>query len=92
MTADIDVDGGSILTRTTDGNAPNSEPAKKTWADGSIKWYKVDNSTGLLLGGATFNVCRTHDYNSPIPTGHVSCPCVCSSGKQVLDDLNIGLQ
>ena len=48
---------------TTDGQGENSPPAEKDWVDGSIKWYKNDD-TGLPLGGAIFEVCRICNYNS----------------------------
>jgi hypothetical protein len=56
---DSSADTASV-SRSTDGIAPNSGPATKTWIDGSLKWLKHD-SQGNLLGGATFEVCRTDD-------------------------------
>jgi hypothetical protein len=53
--------GGVPLHRETDGNASNSGDAVKTWVAGSLIWHKIDGDTGLALGGATFEVCRTHD-------------------------------
>jgi len=52
--------GGVSLTRTTNGQSGNSGPAVKTFVAGSLRWLKKDNS-GKLLGGATFQVCRTAD-------------------------------
>jgi uncharacterized repeat protein (TIGR01451 family) len=59
--------GGLNLVRETDGLAGNSGDAVKTWIDGSLSWLKHD-STGSLLGGATFEVCRTFDrFGNDIP-------------------------
>ncbi len=55
----LSIDGVS-LTRETDGVAPNSDDAIKVFVAGSLAWFKVDNA-GVLQGGATFEVCRTHD-------------------------------
>lgn len=57
--ADVSV-GGLSLHRETDGTGGNSGNATKTYVDGSLTWLKKD-SQGNLLGGATFEVCRTHD-------------------------------
>jgi hypothetical protein len=39
----------------------------KTWVAGSLTWFKYDN-TNQLLGGATFQVCRTFDrFGNDIP-------------------------
>ena len=58
--------GGLSLFRETDGVAPNSDDAVKTFIDGSLTWIK-HNSQGNLLGGATFEVCRTHDrFGDPV--------------------------
>ena len=54
--------GGVSLTRETDGNAPNSGDAIKHFVAGSVSWTKVDNA-GQPLGGATFQLCRTHDWD-----------------------------
>ena len=35
----------------------------KLFVAGSLRWTKVDNAN-RLLSGATFEVCRTHNYNS----------------------------
>jgi hypothetical protein len=52
--------GGLSLFRETNGLAGNSGDATKIFVDGSLTWLK-HNSQGALLGGATFQVCRTHD-------------------------------
>jgi len=56
--------GGVSLSRETDGDAPNSDDAIKHFVAGSIAWSKVDNA-GVAQGGATFELCRTHDYILP---------------------------
>jgi hypothetical protein len=61
-TVDLTV-GGVALTRSTDGVSPNSDDAVKIFVDGSLRWFKHDDQ-GQLLGGATFEVCRTHNWNS----------------------------
>ncbi len=35
---------------------------------GSLAWSKIDALTGLLLGGATFQVCKTYDYDTTTGT------------------------
>lgn len=58
---------GLTVNRQTDGNAPNSGDATKQFVAGSLAWTKVDNA-GSLQGGATFEVCRTHDrFGADIP-------------------------
>jgi hypothetical protein len=54
--------GGVTLTRETDGIAPNSGDAIKHFAAGSVRWTKVDNA-GDPLAGATFELCRTYDFD-----------------------------
>ncbi|HKZ48820.1 MAG TPA: hypothetical protein VJ397_08570, partial [Thermoplasmata archaeon] len=54
---------GVPLTRQTNGVGQNSGDAVKVFVAGALRWTKVDNAN-RLLGGATFTVCRTHDYNS----------------------------
>jgi hypothetical protein len=54
--------GGVSLTRETDGVAPNSGDAIKHFLAGTIRWTKVDNA-GDPLGGATFQLCRTNDFD-----------------------------
>jgi hypothetical protein len=61
-----------MVTRSTDGNAPNSGPATKIWIDGSLAWLKHDQD-GNLLYGATFDVIRTHDrFGNDIPDELIS--------------------
>jgi hypothetical protein len=55
------VDGVS-LTRAT-GTTGETGAATKVFVSGSITWTKVDNA-GALQGGATFEVCRTHDLDT----------------------------
>jgi len=62
--ADPDVPADQELKIKTDGTLEtdkNSPPATKTWIDGTLIWEKHD-AAGNRLGGATFEVCRTHDY------------------------------
>src|SRR3989454_1385351 len=54
---------GVSLSRQTNGIAPNSGDAVKVFVAGSLRWTKVDNAN-RFLAGATFEVCRTHNYNS----------------------------
>lgn len=54
---------GKTVSVSTNGNAPNSGPAIKTFVDGSIRWLK-HNGSGQLLAGAVFTVCRTHVWDS----------------------------
>lgn len=46
------------VTRATGTGGLNSADAQKTWVSGSLSWTKHNNA-GQLLGGATFEVCRT---------------------------------
>ncbi len=55
--------GGILITRETDGSGSNSGDAIKHFVAGTLRWTKVDNA-GRLQSGATFEVCRTHDYDS----------------------------
>ncbi|MGH9149587.1 MAG: prealbumin-like fold domain-containing protein [Acidimicrobiales bacterium] len=54
---------GLSITRETDASGANSNDAVKTFVAGSLAWKKVDNA-GALQGGATFEVCRTHNLNT----------------------------
>jgi uncharacterized surface anchored protein len=56
--------GGIAVFRETDGEGNNSGDAVKHFVAGSIAWLKHDNA-GNLLAGATFTVCKTHDYTLP---------------------------
>ena len=58
-TATVAVSGVNIAVSTT-GYGAHDISNVKTWVDGSLTWLKHDNN-GQLLGGATFEVCRTHD-------------------------------
>jgi Prealbumin-like fold domain len=74
---------GVELTRTTGTGAPNSGNANKVFVDGTLRWLKHDQD-GKLLGGAEFEVCRTHNFNSnSMPPGFDDTPDVC---VQVKDD------
>ena len=55
--------GDIVLARSTNGAAGNTDDAVKIFLDGQLRWLKVDD-LGNPLGGATFEVCRTHDWNS----------------------------
>lgn len=55
------------MTRSTDGTGLNTGDATKDFVDGSLKWLKHDD-LGQLLGGATFQVCRTHTFASATST------------------------
>jgi uncharacterized repeat protein (TIGR01451 family) len=59
---------GSPLTVSTDGSGDNSAPAVKTFVAGTIRWLKHDFA-GQLLGGAVFEVCRTHLWDSDANNG-----------------------
>lgn len=54
---------GVTLIRITDGAGNNSDDAIKEFVAGTLAWSKVDNA-GMLQGGAIFEVCRTHDFNT----------------------------
>jgi hypothetical protein len=51
------------VTRSTDGTGLNSADAEKTFVAGALTWIK-NNNAGARLGGATFQVCRTHTLNT----------------------------
>jgi len=72
--------GNESVTRATDGVSPNSGDATKIFVSGSIAWTKVDNA-GVKQGGATFEVCRTHNLNSSTDpdTFDAITPSVCFS-------------
>lgn len=65
----LDTSEGPItITRETDGvdgpgDSDNSDDAVKEFVDGSLAWFKNDDQ-GNRLGGATFEVCRTHDLDT----------------------------
>ena len=53
---------GVDIDVATDGYGAFYVSNVKTWVDGSLRWEKRSaSSTGPLLGGATFEACRTHD-------------------------------
>jgi hypothetical protein len=56
-------EGPITITRETNGTAPNGANAVKEFVDGSLAWFKNDDQ-GNRLGGATFQVCRTHDLDT----------------------------
>ena len=70
------------VVRETDGVAPNSGDAVKHFVDGSLTWLKVDQDDNPL-GGATFEVCRTHSYDTASDTHTALASPECSS---VLDN------
>jgi hypothetical protein len=55
--------GGVTLTRATDSTRGSSGDATKVFVAGSLTWIKNDNA-GNLLGGATFEVCRTANLDT----------------------------
>ena len=55
--------GGVSLTRATDSTHGSTGDATKVFVSGSLAWFKNDNA-GNRQGGATFEVCRTHDFNT----------------------------
>jgi hypothetical protein len=71
--ASVDIDlttseGPITIHRETDGvdgpgESDNSDDAVKKFVDGSLAWFKNDD-TGARLGGATFEVCRTDDLDT----------------------------
>jgi len=72
FTATLSTSEGNIaVSASTDGlsdfGSANSNDAVKTYVDGSLKWLKKDD-LNALLGGATFQVCRTHTFNSATST------------------------
>src|SRR5205823_5628423 len=73
---------GVSVTRQTDGVAPNSGDAVKTFLAGSISWRKVDNA-GTLQGGATFQLCQTAVY---VPGTGMFTPLSPASCKNVVDN------
>ncbi len=79
--ATLSIEGVSVF-RETDGQWSNSVDATKYFVAGALSWRKVDNA-GRLQGGATFQVCRTHDLDSETG-GFVDVPDVC---VDVLDNV-----
>jgi hypothetical protein len=56
-------EGDIVVTRQTDGTGGSTGDATKDFVDGSLAWFK-DDDQGNRLGGATFQVCRTHNLNT----------------------------
>jgi len=56
---------GQQMTRSTGPNVAQTagDDVEKIFVDGTLRWLKVDNLNNPL-GGATFQVCRTHNFNS----------------------------
>ena len=76
--------GGVSLTRATDETHGSSDDAVKVFVSGSIAWEKVDNA-GALQGGATFEVCRTDNFNTESGLFEDITPDVC---VEVVDDVD----
>jgi hypothetical protein len=57
---------GLAISRETDGIAPNSDDAVKTFIQGALTWQKIEIVDGIEmpLGGATFEVCRTQSWTT----------------------------
>jgi prealbumin domain-containing protein len=72
---------GVSLTRATDSTHGSTGDATKVFVAGSLTWFKNDNA-GARQGGATFEVCRTHNLNTATGTFVAITP-VCVT---VLDD------
>ena len=62
-TATLSVETVSITVNTGDATSTTAATVVKTFIDGSIRWLKHDGE-GALLGGASFEVCRTHRLDS----------------------------
>ena len=75
---------GLTVTRQTDGIGDNSGDATKEFVAGTIRWEKRDNA-GALQGGATFEVCRTHNLNTETGLLEDIDPDVCVT---VVDDVD----
>jgi Prealbumin-like fold domain len=87
--------GGVALTRDTDpvtlapSGPGGTGPATKVFVDGTLRWLKHDQD-GILLGGAVFEVCRTHNFNSTTGEFDDITPDVClGSGDplRIADDV-----
>ena len=69
----------------TDNTGGNTGDATKVFVAGSIAWTKEDNA-GTLQGGATFEVCRTHNLDTSTTGPFVDItPDVC---VDVVDDVD----
>lgn len=95
-------EGTVTLTRQTNGTGGSSDDAVKEFVDGSLAWFKVDDQANPL-GGASFQVCRTHNLDtSTTPDTPVESPtCVTvldhsapdadpDDGEFLLEDLVLG--
>ncbi len=69
---------GVTVTRSTDGLGRNSANALKKFVSGSLSWSKIDSITGQLLGGATFQFCRTANLDTSTNT-FVSITPICNT-------------
>jgi hypothetical protein len=70
-------EGDIVVTRATDGSPGNTGDATKEFVDGSLAWFKNDDQ-GSRLGGASFEVCRTHNLDtSTTPDTFVDVADVC---------------
>ena len=96
-------EGPITIVRETDGASGNTGDAVKEFVDGSLAWFKNDD-TGTRLGGATFEVCRTHTLDtSTNPDTFIDSADVCvtvldnsppdanpADGEFLLEDLELG--
>jgi hypothetical protein len=96
-------EGPITIVRETDGTGGNTGNAVKEFVDGSLAWLKNDDQ-GNRLGGASFEVCRTHDLDtSTTPDTFVPITPVCitvldnsspdadsDDGEFLLEDLILG--
>ncbi|MGH3360881.1 MAG: prealbumin-like fold domain-containing protein [Nocardioides sp.] len=55
----------SYKTVTDVATTDTATDAEKDFVDGTLRWLKHDGN-GALLGGATFDVCRTHNWDSSL--------------------------
>jgi hypothetical protein len=80
---------GVSITRATGTGGNNSADANKVFIDGTLIWEKrATSTTGALLGGAQFSVCRTHTWDSST-SSMVDTPDVClgsGSPPKIADD------
>ena len=96
-------EGPITIFRRTDGTGGSTGDAVKEFVDGSLAWLKNDD-TGARLGGATFEVCRTHTLDtSTSPDTFIDSADVCvtvldnsppdanpADGEFLLEDLELG--
>lgn len=61
--ATLTVETVQMTVNAGDATSTTAATVVKTFVDGSIRWLKHDGD-GALLGGATFEVCRTHRLDS----------------------------